>query len=526
MKQRKSLVKLLTMGMAAATIVSSMSVPGGLFSPEKVYADDNAGTTEPGGSGKGDQTAPDKVDLRARVNEECTAYIIEVINLKDSDTGKFEYYIEGETNYESLTGLEEKKFAADTTFVLYVRKAETTDKNASLSTKAAITTPSASKTPAISGDDKFQDHTNVTITAVSGASIYYTADGTSPTIKSTEYQAPVSVTATTTIKAIAVADGHIMSAVTEKTFTKESSGGSSSGGSSSGSGTSSSSSSDGSTDSGSTTTPSQDDEKHGTTTKTETKEDGTIVTTTEVRAEDGSVRIKTEIRNEATGLNVTVHVSKNANGKITSATAEVIGKGFGNIKISGATLSEIVKAAGTKNVKTTIKMLSKNGWVIREVTVNANTLLKRTMRTKKMKIIELDPETGEKLVVSKTPFKVAADGSIELNHKELGYRSYELVTADEEEALTKKLLRSVKSARQSTSISEGKRTLFQIESGMSWDNVDRVTYSTGNPKVARVNADGRITGLKPGKAIIKAVVRLKNGKSKVIRMTVTVNEKN
>ena len=100
------------------------------------------------------------------------------------------------------------------------------------------------------------------------------------------------------------------------------------------------------------------------------------------------------------------------------------------MKISGEALSEIVKAAGTKKVKTTIKMLTKNDWVIREVTVNVNTLLKRTVRPKKMKIIEIDPETGEKLVVSKMPFRVAADGSVELDHNELGHGTYELVTAD------------------------------------------------------------------------------------------------
>lgn len=312
-----------------------------------------------------------------------------------------------------------------------------------------------------------------------------------------------------------------MSDVVGMAFTKESSGGSSSdSGSSSGS-----SSSGGSTDSGSETTPPQDDGNNGTTTKTETREDGTVVTTTEIRTEDGSVQIKTEIRNEATGLNVTVNVSKNAKGKITSATAEILDRGFGNVKISGEALSEIVKAAGTKNVKTTIKMLTKNDWVIREVTVNVNTLLKRTVRPKKMKIIEIDPETGEKLVVSKMPFRVAADGSVELDHNELGHGIYELVTADEEEALTKQILRSIKATKQSATIREKQGTYFWFEKGVNWYNVDKVTYSVLNPDVARVSSNGRITGLKPGKTVVKAVVRLQNGQSKVIRMTVTVNEK-
>ena len=35
-KQSKSLAKILTLGIATATFVSSMSVPGGLLAPEKV----------------------------------------------------------------------------------------------------------------------------------------------------------------------------------------------------------------------------------------------------------------------------------------------------------------------------------------------------------------------------------------------------------------------------------------------------------------------------------------------------------
>ena len=521
MIQRKLFKKCLTLALAVATAVTSVSVPGGLLAPEKVYAEDAT------------QAPQEGIDLRARVNEEYTAYIIDVLKLVDTDTVKYEYSIGDETNYQPLADLENKKFGADITVELYVRKAETDTLAASPATKGAITTPAASEAPVISGEEKFKDSTTVTITATDSA-IHYTTDGTTPTATSTEYTAPIQVTSTATIKAIAIKadNSRIMSAVVEKTFTKESSGGSSSGGSSSGgssSGGSSSgsSSSGGSTESGSETTPPQDDNKSNVTTKTETREDGTIVTTTETWAEDGSVQIRTEIRNEKTGMSIVVNVSKNAKGKITSAAAEIFDRGFGNVKITGEALSEIVNAAGTKNVNTTIKMLTKNGWVIREVSVNANTLLKKTsLRNKKMKVIEIDPETGEKIVVSKTPFKAAADGSIELDADELGYGIYEIVTAAEEEALTKKLLQSVKSAKKSTSISEGKKTWFQIDNGISWYNIDDVTFLTGNPNVAKVDSEGRITGLKPGRTIIKAVVRLKNGKSKTLTMTVTVNEKN
>ena len=510
----------------------------------------SGGSSSSGGStDSGSETAPPQeetiqFDVSIRPNDSATVYVMQVTSLADTDTMSYQYSING-TDYYSLQQLQtQETFGASQTVDLHVRAVGSDDTILAAGNRE-ITTPGASDVPTISGTDKFSDRTEVTITATPGASIYYTTDGTVPTNGSQQYNTPITLTETTTIRAIAIEDGHIMSDVVGMTFTKESSGGSSSdggtsGGSSSGSssdsGSSSGSSSDsgsssgssssgGSTDSGSETAPPQDDNKDKTTTKTETREDGTVVTTTEIRSEDGSVQIRTEIRNEETGMNIVVNVSKNAKGKITSATVEILDRGFGNVKISGEALSEIVKAAGTKNVKTTIKMLTKNDWVIREVTVNVNTLLKRTVRPKKMKIIEIDPETGEKLVVSKMPFRVAADGSVELDHNELGYGNYELVTADEEEALTKQILQSIKATKQSATIREKQGTYFWFEKGVNWYNVDKVTFSVLNPDVARVSSDGRITGLKPGKTVVKAVVRLQNGRSKLIRMTVIVNEK-
>ena len=539
-KQSKSLAKILTLGIAVATVVSSMSVPGGLLAPETVYADDNTGTAEPGDQGTEPQEETIQFEVSIWPNDSATVYVMQVTNLVDTDTMSYQYSING-TDYYSLQTLQtQKTFGANQTVDLHVRKVGSGDKILAAGNRE-ITTPRASDVPTISGTDKFSDRTEVTITTTPGAIVYYTTDDTVPTKGSQQYKTPITLTETTTIKAIAIEDGHIMSDMVVMEFTKESSGGSSSdggtsggsssGGSSSGSssdsGSSGSSSSGGSTDSGSETAPPQEDNKNKTTTKTktETREDGTVVTTTEIRAEDGSVQIRTEIRNEKTGMNIVVNVSKNAKGKITSATAEILDRGFGNVKISGEALSEIVKAAGTKKVKTTIKMLTKNDWVIREVTVNVNTLLKRTVRPKKMKIIEIDPETGEKLVVSKMPFRVAADGSVELDHNELGHGTYELVTADEEEALTKQILRSIKATKQSATIREKQGTYFWFEKGVNWYNVDKVTFSVLNPDVARVSSNGRITGLKPGKTVVKAVVRLENGQSKVIRMPVTVNKK-
>ena len=56
-------------------------------------------------------------------------------------------------------------------------------------------------------------------TTSAGATIYYTTNGTTPTKSSTEYTAPIPVSTTTTIQAIAVASGFFDSTVSSATYT-------------------------------------------------------------------------------------------------------------------------------------------------------------------------------------------------------------------------------------------------------------------------------------------------------------------
>jgi hypothetical protein len=67
---------------------------------------------------------------------------------------------------------------------------------------------------------KYTSPQMVTITtALAGATIYYTTDGTTPTPSSPVYSTPISVSATETLKADATAPGYVRSAVTTGVYT-------------------------------------------------------------------------------------------------------------------------------------------------------------------------------------------------------------------------------------------------------------------------------------------------------------------
>ena len=75
--------------------------------------------------------------------------------------------------------------------------------------------------PTISGNTTFTESTQVTISGPDGAAIHYTTDGTVPTAESALYSEAFTLSATTTVKAIAIKDGQ-SSEVASRVFTKSS----------------------------------------------------------------------------------------------------------------------------------------------------------------------------------------------------------------------------------------------------------------------------------------------------------------
>ncbi len=165
--------------------------------------------------------APAEFTLGFALNEDektFTATIPEVENAEYSFDGKQYSAVNTKTDC-----------APNTEYTGYVRIPGTDTQKASAVTSSTQTAPKLTVAAPVfkpDGTTSFRGTQTVEIScATPGASIYYTTDGTTPTSNSTAYNGAISLTSTTTIKAIAVKADMNDSAVATVTFTRRSSSG-------------------------------------------------------------------------------------------------------------------------------------------------------------------------------------------------------------------------------------------------------------------------------------------------------------
>ena len=170
--------------------------------------------------------APAAFTLGFTLNEDektFTATIPEVENAEYSFDGKQYSAVNTKTDC-----------APNTEYTGYVRIPGTDTQKASAVTSSTQTAPKLTVAAPVfkpDGATSFRGTQMVEIyCATPGASIYYTTDGTTPTSTGTIYSGAISLTSTTTIKAIAVKADMNDSAVAEATFTRRSSSGGGGGG--------------------------------------------------------------------------------------------------------------------------------------------------------------------------------------------------------------------------------------------------------------------------------------------------------
>ena len=166
--------------------------------------------------------APSAFTLSFTLNSDGTTYTATIPTVAGG-----EYSFDG-TNYSATNS--KADCAANTGYTGYVRIAETSTHKASTATSSTQTSPKltvATPTFTPNGASGFTGTQSVTISCTTvGATIHYTTDGTEPTASSPVYSTELSLTSTTTVKAIAVKADMNDSAIATATFTKASGGGS------------------------------------------------------------------------------------------------------------------------------------------------------------------------------------------------------------------------------------------------------------------------------------------------------------
>ena len=143
------------------------------------------------------------------------------VTISDTTTGAAIYYTtNGTTPTTSSTKYSAAISVGSSETIQAIAAASGYNNSAIASASYSITIPQAA-TPTFSPTPGTYTSTQtVTISdATTGAAIYYTTNGTTPTTSSTKYSAPISVSSTETIEAIAVASGYTNSAVGSAVYT-------------------------------------------------------------------------------------------------------------------------------------------------------------------------------------------------------------------------------------------------------------------------------------------------------------------
>lgn len=319
-----------------------------------------------------------------------------------------------------------------------------------------------------------------------------------------------------------------------------------------------------------------------TTTKIETKPDGTKVETTTTKTDDTTTTTKTETRTDGAVTETTTTV--NADGSTTESVKEtatngsaventVVKNASGEViqttetitRENGSVTEQTVIAATADTAKTTVNIEKDNagmitsanaafdstasgnaaslsGAAVEKIIATAGTndvSITMTVRNNagnikykvkanttdlqtgnKLYAYKLDSATGDYVMVNAKSYKADASGNVNVSMSSKG--TYELINAAAAKQVNKEIKASIVPKNNTKSVKKGNTANFKLASGANKGSIKSVNYLSAKKSVATVNKNGKITAKGKGTATIKAEVTLKNGAIKTIRMKVTV----
>ena len=207
-----------------------------------------------------------------------------------------------------------------------------------------------------------------------------------------------------------------------------------------------------------------------------------------------------------------VTITKDAQGNVTSANATVSGsKGT----LTADVVKQLTEAAGTEDLTIILQVKNANGDVKYTVSVSA----KNVKHNKSLKAFVVNRKTGEYELINSKTYK-AEDGNLNVSFGKKG--DYVLLTTKEAARIEKEILKTIAPKKAKATVKKGKTTEFKLDSKLNQNNVKKVTYKTSKKSIATVNKNGKIKANRKGTVKIKAIVTLKNGKTKTVSMKIAV----
>lgn len=249
-------------------------------------------------------------------------------------------------------------------------------------------------------------------------------------------------------------------------------------------------------------------------TKPDVKPDGKQDATIETKPDESTVETsKVEITVSGDKkAEASVTITKDAQGNVTGANATVSGsKGT----LTADVVKQLTEAAGTEDLTIIVQVKNANGDAKYTVSVSAENV----KNNKSLKAFVVNRKTGEYELVNSKTYKVK-DGNLNASFGKKG--DYVLLATQEAARIEKEILKTIAPEKAKATVKKGKTTEFKIDSKLNQNNVKKVTYKTSKKSIATVNKNGKIKANRKGMVTIKAIVTLKNGKTKTVSMKIAV----